>query len=72
MLKYNDVLMAQERQADMRRAADEENRMRALLGDADIDVVQRVVAMATVVKQRLMRPKTKVGAVGRVASNKAA
>ncbi|HHY58350.1 MAG TPA: hypothetical protein GYA08_23270 [Chloroflexi bacterium] len=72
MLNYNDVVMAQERQADMLRAAAEENRKRALLGNAGINVVQRVAAVVAGVKQRLMRSGAKVGKVGAVMPNEAA
>ncbi len=72
MLNYNDVVMAQERQADMLRAAAEENRKRALLGNAGINVVQRVAAVVAGVKQRLMRSGAKVEKVGAVMPNEAA
>lgn len=55
MLNYNDVLMAQERHAEMRREAAHENRKRVLLGNAGINVAQRVAAVVANVKQRLMR-----------------
>jgi uncharacterized membrane protein len=66
MLNYNDVLMAQERQADLRRAAAEENRKRALLGGSNINIVQRVAALMAAIQQRLMRPRAKVESVGKV------
>ncbi|HAJ38573.1 MAG TPA: hypothetical protein DCL15_23140 [Chloroflexi bacterium] len=72
MLNYNDVLMAQERQADMRRAAAEENRKRALLGDANNNIAQRVAAMVVAIQQRLMRPGAKVKSVGKVMPGEAA
>lgn len=73
MLNYNDVLMAQERQADMRRAAAEENRKRALLGNANNNNIgQRVAAMMVAIQQRLMRPKAEVEPVGKVMPGEAA
>lgn len=72
MLNYNDVLMAQERQADMLRAAAEENRKRALLGNTNNNIGQRVAAMMAVIKQRLMRPEAKVEPVGAAMPTKAA
>jgi len=72
MLNYNDVLMAQERQADMLRAAAEENRKRALLGNANNNIGQRVAAMLAVIKQRLMRTEAKVEPVGAAMPTKAA
>lgn len=72
MLNYNDVLMAQERQADMRRAAAEENRKRALLGNANNNIGQRVAAMMVAIQQRLMRPKAEVEPVGKVMPGEAA
>lgn len=72
MLNYNDVLMAQERQAEMRRVAAEENRKRALLGNTNDTIGQRVAATMAAIQQRLMRPGAKVEAVGKVMPREAA
>jgi uncharacterized membrane protein len=72
MLNYNDVLMAQERHADMRRESAQENRKRALLGNAGINVAQRVAAVVASMKQRLVRTETEVKPVGNVMPGKAA
>jgi len=70
-LNYNDVLMAQERHADMRRESTQENRKRALLGNAGINVAQRVAAVVASMKQRLVRTQTEVKPVGNVMPGKA-
>lgn len=72
MLNYNDVLMAQERHADMRRESAQENRKRALLGNAGINVAQRVAAVVANMKQRLVRTETQAKPVGNVMPGKAA
>lgn len=72
MLNYNDVLMAQERHADMRRESAQENRKRALLGNAGINVAQRVAAVVASMKQRLVRTETQAKPVGNVMPGKAA
>jgi len=72
MLNYNDVLMAQERHADMRRESAQEHRKRALLGNAGINVAQRVAAVVASMKQRLVRTQTEVKPVGNVMPGKAA
>ncbi len=72
MLNYNDVLMAQERHADMRRESAQENRKRALLGNAGINVAQRVAAVVASMKQRLVRTQTEVKPVGNVMPGEAA
>jgi hypothetical protein len=72
MLNYNDVLMAQERHAEMRRTAAQENRKRALLGNAGINVAQRVAAVVANMKQRLVRTETQAKPVGNVMPGKAA
>jgi uncharacterized membrane protein len=72
MLNYNDVLMAQERHADMRRESAQENRKRALLGNAGITVAQRVAAVVASMKQRLVRTEAQVKPVGNVMPGKAA
>lgn len=71
MLNYNDVLMAQERHADMRRESAQENRKRALLGNAGINVAQRVAAVVANMKQRLVRTETQAKPVGNVMPGKA-
>lgn len=71
MLNYNDVLMAQERHADMRRESAQENRKRALLGNAGINVAQRVAAVVASVKQRLVRTGEQTKPVGSVMPGKA-
>ena len=71
MLNYNDVLMAQERHADMRRESAQENRKRALLGNAGINVAQRVAAVVASMKQRLVRTETQAKPVGNVMPGKA-
>ena len=72
MLNINDVLMAQERHADMRRESAQENRKRALLGNAGVNVAQRVAAVVASMKQRLVRTQTEVKPVGNVMPGKAA
>ncbi len=72
MLNTNDVLMAQERHADMRRESARENRKRALLGNAGINVAQRVAAVVASMKQRLVRTEAQVKPVGNVMPGKAA
>ena len=72
MLNINDVLMAQERHADMRRESAQENRKRALLGNAGINVAQRVAAVVASMKQRLVRTEAQVKPVGNVMPGKAA
>lgn len=72
MLNYNDVLMSQERHADMRRESAQENRKRALLGNAGINVAQRVAAVVANMKQRLVRTETQAKPVGNVMPGKAA
>jgi uncharacterized membrane protein len=72
MLNYNDVLMAQERHADMRRESAQENRKRALLGNAGINVAQRVAAVVASMKQRLVRTERQAKPVGNVMPGKAA
>ena len=72
MLNYNDVLMAQERHAEMRRESAQENRKRALLGNAGINAAQRVAAAVASMKQRLVRTQTQTKPVGNVMPGKAA
>ncbi len=72
MLNINDVLMAQERHADMRRASAQENRKRALLGNAGISVAQRVAAVVASVKQRLVRTEAQAKPAGNVMPGEAA
>ena len=72
MLNYNDVLMAQERHAEMRRESAQENRKRALLGNAGINAAQRVAAVVANMKQRLVRTETQAKPVGNVMPGKAA
>ncbi len=72
MLNYNDVLMAQERHAEMRRESAQESRKRALLGNAGINVAQRVAAVVTGMKQRLMRTQREAKPAGNVMLGKAA
>ena len=72
MLNYNDVLMAQERHADMRRESAQENHKRVLLGNAGINVAQRVATVVASMKQRLVRTETQAKPVGNVMPGKAA
>ena len=72
MLNYNDVLMAQERHAEMRRESAQENRKRALLGNAGINAAQRVAAAVASMKQRLVRTQTQTKPVGNVMPGEAA
>jgi hypothetical protein len=57
MLNYNDVLVAQERHADMRREAAIEYRNREAMGSARISLMQRVIDVMANVQQRITRTK---------------
>jgi hypothetical protein len=72
MLNYNDVLVAQERHADMQREAAKENRSRDLMGSARISLMQRVTAMMAKMKQQAVRTEMKAKPLGGAAQSKAA
>ncbi len=72
MLNYNDVLVAQERYAEMRREAAEEVRSRDLMGSARISLMQRVTAMLAQMRQRAVRTEMKAKPLGGTVQSKAA
>ena len=56
----------------MRRESAQENRKRALLGNAGINVAERVAAVVASMKQRLVRTETEAKPAGNVMPGKAA
>lgn len=72
MLNYNDVLVAQERHADIQREAAKNNRNRDLMGSARISLMQRVNAVMVKMKQRTVRTEMKAKPLSGTVQSKAA
>ncbi len=64
MLDYKEIMVAQQRYADMRREAMEANRHRILMGSTQSGPMQRIVKAMADMKKRIVHKETQARATG--------
>lgn len=72
MLDYKDIIVAQERFADMRREAARDNRSNELMGGARFSPMQRIASMVARMKRRMERTGAQAQPVGGAVRTKVA